>query len=72
MPSLGVKIGAVALLATGLHACVRERTFHHHPHMKRQATAPTPLTEEEAVLYNYFDSSSIEDWAYVCIAPALF
>jgi N-acetylated-alpha-linked acidic dipeptidase len=58
------KLALLALLATGIDACQRERKLVHNGHMKRAATPRAPLTPDEALIISSFDSRSIDDWSY--------
>lgn len=58
------KLALVALLATGLNACQRERKFARNGHLKRAATPRAQLTPDEALIISSFDARSIDDWSY--------
>ncbi|KAK5167006.1 uncharacterized protein LTR77_007735 [Saxophila tyrrhenica] len=53
------------LLATGLEACQRKRTFNHHDgKAKRTLTPRAPLSADESLIISSFDANSIDDWSY--------
>jgi N-acetylated-alpha-linked acidic dipeptidase len=58
------KLALVALLATGLNACQRDRKFAHNGHMKRAATPRASLTPDEQLIISSFDANKIDDWSY--------
>ena len=58
------KLSALALLAIGVDACQRDRKFHNHGIVKRQATARAPLNADETLIITSFDNNSISDWSY--------
>lgn len=64
MVATSYKFALVALLATGLQACQRERKFAHRTHTKRAATPRAPLSPDEQLIIRSFDSRSIDDWSY--------
>lgn len=65
----GIRIAALALLTTHLHACQRDRHFHHDGvNLKRQVTERLPLSEVEAVITSSFDNNSISDWSYYYVS----
>ncbi|KAK3717384.1 hypothetical protein LTR37_005773 [Vermiconidia calcicola] len=59
-----LKLALVAVLATGLDACQRERRIHNHGHVKRALTQRAPLTADERLIISSFDNNSISDWSY--------
>lgn len=65
----GVGFTVLALLASNLDACQRDRHFHHDGvNIKRQVTERLPLSPEEAVITSSFDNRSISDWSYYYVS----
>lgn len=61
----GIGFTVLALLATNLNACQRDRHFHHDGvNLKRQVTERLPLSDAEMVITSSFDNRSISDWSY--------
>ena len=56
-------LGACALLVSDAVACQRERHIHRSL-VKREVTAPTPLTEDESTLVESVSNTTISDWSY--------
>ena len=53
------------LYASLASSCVRDHAFHRpRSLLKRQTTPRVPLTAEEAVLFDSFDSNTLEEWSY--------
>ncbi|KAF2017339.1 glutamate carboxypeptidase 2 [Aaosphaeria arxii CBS 175.79] len=64
-----MKAAILILAAIGAQACQRERSFknHLHTHVKRQAsniTFPPVLDDNERILLDSFDNTSIAEWSY--------
>lgn len=60
-----VGLTVLALLATNLDACQRDRHFHHDGvNLKRQVTERLPLSPDEALITSSFDNRSISEWSY--------
>lgn len=59
------RLAALALLATHLDACQRDRHFNHNGvNFKRQVSERLPLSPDEALITSSFDNNSISDWSY--------
>lgn len=56
-------LGACALLAGDALACQQERHIYRSL-VKREVTAPTPLTDDESTLVGSVSNTTIADWSY--------
>lgn len=61
---MSFKLVLVALLATGLNACQRDRKFARNGHEKRAATPRAPLSPDEQLIISSFDANKLDDWSY--------
>ncbi|KAF2195881.1 N-acetylated-alpha-linked acidic dipeptidase-like protein 2 [Zopfia rhizophila CBS 207.26] len=63
-----MKLSQILIVAIGARACQREHIFrNHNRHIKRQnynTTFPPVLDQNEQILVDSFDSSSISTWSY--------
>lgn len=67
-PINNMKLSLILIAGIGVHACERDLKFRNHQrHLKRaetNATFPPILDENERILINSFDSTSISTWSY--------